>query len=664
MERKSYLPHIDGLRAIAVMAVVLFHFGFGFPGGYVGVDVFFVISGFLITGILARQIEAGTFSYGGFLYRRMRRLMPSMLIVTGVTMAAALMIMIPSDRADAARSAIASLFYIANWHFFRDIGYFNEAATTKPFLHMWSLAVEEQFYLVMPIGLLLLHRLGAWPHRLAIIASLLLLSFAAAAFFMTVSANAVFYLLPFRAWEFGVGAFLALMPKGRFPRLPPFAMSCAGLALILSSTFLYTEETAFPGVAAAPPVVGTALLLAFGGSGRNLLRSWLEARPMLFVGKISYSLYLWHWPILVFVGYGSFESQTAMPRLLGVALAIILAWLTTVRFERPIREAALLKGPQRFAAATVAALVFLTTAGYLTASRPYMIGRPMENLALVLGGAVAPRADASCNRSSIEQVEGRDLCVLGVPYAKPRFILLGDSHARSLSSALNVAAEMTEVSGFQVTGPSLNVLPNADIGSKVGGRELLETLALLAREEEISLVIVHAYWLRYAEGPTYRNGHLPLRPHTGDPKSPRKDVVTSGLVELATLFPNADILLVGDVPSGKELHRPNLARAQAVPWYQRAGILPNEERLRQRQTTEHMLIKAAATHPRVHYLPLEDLYCIEGSGCPIRDESGFLYHDGDHLSIHGSLRAVPRITGAIAALLCGEGECSAAETAD
>ncbi|WP_165795491.1 acyltransferase family protein, partial [Methylobacterium frigidaeris] len=257
----GYRPDIDGLRAVAVLAVIFYHVGLVWmPGGFVGVDVFFVISGYVITRGLMREASGGGIALSDFYARRIRRILPALVATLALTSLAAIWLLLPPQLEDYAGSAAASALSVANLYFWRASGYFDAAALYRPLLHTWSLSVEEQFYFVLPVSLLLAIRLRLRPLWLPF-GLVALLSFGLSLYAGRYAPTANFYLLPTRAWELLVGALLTMMPSGAARPLPPFLRAIAGLAGlagILAPSLLYTDATPFPGIGAVPPCLGAA----------------------------------------------------------------------------------------------------------------------------------------------------------------------------------------------------------------------------------------------------------------------------------------------------------------------------------------------------------------------------------------------------------------------
>ena len=287
----EYRADIDGLRAVAILPVVFFHAGFGFAqGGFVGVDVFFVISGYLITSLIHREMLAGKFSLARFYERRVRRLFPALFAMLSVCAAVAAWLLLPQDLRYFGGSLFATTLFSSNIFFWLEAGYFDVAAERKLLLHTWSLAVEEQFYLLFPIFLLLVLRY--LPRRLvAVTGAVTVASLLASEWMLRSSDSAAFYLAPFRAWELGLGASLALIaPVARHDNRHAEVFAWLGLAMIAASVAVFSWQTPFPGLHALAPAVGAALVIWSGSGTSTHAGRILSARPLVFTGLISYSL--------------------------------------------------------------------------------------------------------------------------------------------------------------------------------------------------------------------------------------------------------------------------------------------------------------------------------------------------------------------------------------
>lgn len=339
MNAIKYRPDIDGLRALAVGAVVLFH---AFPnllkGGFSGVDVFFVVSGFLISSIIIQDLANGRFTYAGFYTRRIRRIFPALAVVSAAVWLAGWYILLPDEFRQLGKQLAAGAGFVSNVLFWTESGYFDAAAESKPLLHLWSLGIEEQFYIVWPLvlGLLWRGKRGPFVATLAIAA----VSFGINAAIVGTNAVAAFYLPFSRFWELMIGGILAHAAVRKFTFLESHsnAQSAAGLLLIGAGVAVLNKESVFPGYGALLPTLGTFLVIS-AGPNAWLNKYVLGNRLLVAVGLISYPLYLWHWPVLVFLRLVNGQLLTPTGRGLAILAAVVLAFLTYRIVERPLRRA-------------------------------------------------------------------------------------------------------------------------------------------------------------------------------------------------------------------------------------------------------------------------------------------------------------------------------------
>jgi peptidoglycan/LPS O-acetylase OafA/YrhL len=332
-----YYPHIDGLRTLAVVPVVLFHLNHAFmPGGYVGVDVFFVISGYLITTILYRDLIAGKYSLLEFYKRRILRIIPALLVVFLLGWICSALFLLPPERSETGKTMIAAALFVSNIWFWKESGYFEAPAEVQPFLHTWSLAVEEQFYIFFPPLMFLLFLLFR-RHLLATVLALSLASLVACIAIAPVSQPSAFYLLPFRAWELGIGAMLAIVSSdGKLPAPRAVLPAILGAAMLVGANVLLTKDSLFPTWNALFPCLGAALLIGWGGNG--LPGKILSSRPLVFIGGISYSFYLFHWPVIVFWRLTTGNDITVIEAMGLFVVSGVLAYLSTRYVEQPFRS--------------------------------------------------------------------------------------------------------------------------------------------------------------------------------------------------------------------------------------------------------------------------------------------------------------------------------------
>lgn len=445
--RHRYRPEVDGLRALAVVPVILFHAGFSwFEGGYVGVDIFFVVSGYLITSIIAEEHGSGTFSVVNFYERRARRILPALFLVMGVSAVVAWLLMLPEQLRSFGLSFSAVTVFASNVLFWLTSGYFDLAAEEKPLLHTWSLGVEEQYYIVFPLLLTVLWR---WGNRtlLVVLTLLTLLSFVVCQWWSLTRPTANFFLAPPRAWELLLGSVLALLSL----RQPLYehcsraiceVLSALGLLLVCVAIFTFDSKTPFPSAFALLPTVGTLLILAFAGPGTAIHRS-LSLPWVVGIGLISYSAYLWHQPLFAF---WRIVSPVAPPMwtfgALGM-LALALAWLSWRWVERPIRDRARWSRTQIFSCAAIvsAACFILGVLMYVHDGFPDR-------------WSVAEQQFLSPAKTAIRECPRHDdylnVCVLGASGIEPTILMIGDSHADAIATAFSSALERRGQSAYLV----------------------------------------------------------------------------------------------------------------------------------------------------------------------------------------------------------------------
>jgi peptidoglycan/LPS O-acetylase OafA/YrhL len=440
--RMAFRPDIEGLRGIAVLLVVAYHAGIpGVSGGFVGVDVFFVLSGYLITALLVAEIgRTGKVDLARFYARRARRLLPASLLALAVTIAAGALVYSPMEALHLGRSAIATAVYASNVYFQESIGYFAPAAGRNPLLHTWSLAVEEQFYLVWPMLILLAGRRSR--ARLAYaLAGLCVVSLLGCVWLTSRHPPIAFYGTPLRAWEFGVGGLACLLPAAAVGRRQAGALAWAGAAAVLAAAVLFSHRTPFPGIAAALPVLGTAaLLVAAASAPRGMVARGLGTPGPQLLGRLSYSWYLWHWPALVITA--ALVPGLSLGGRVGVALlSLAVAWAAYTWVERPIRESRFLAGRPRLTlqGAAVLTLAGLTLAGAWYASILRQRRSP-EQARFVAASLDRSRAYADgCMNGGLHDARVRE-CTFGDTTSAVTVVLFGDSHAAQWLPAVERAA--------------------------------------------------------------------------------------------------------------------------------------------------------------------------------------------------------------------------------
>ncbi len=603
----GYRPDIDGLRAIAVLAVVLFHAGVpGISGGFVGVDIFFVISGYLITSIIAREIASGSFSLLTFYERRTRRIFPALFAMLAASLAVAMAIQLPNELVEFANSLVAAALFVSNIFFWQTTDYFGGPAHVKPLLHTWSLAVEEQFYIVFPLLLMALAKWGR-GRTLRVLVPLTALSFALSVFAVSAKPTAAFYLLPTRFWELMVGALLALgaVPAIRSAFLRDVA-GAAGLGLIAIGVFGVSSTTPFPGLAALVPCLGAALIIHSGATGRPASSRLLSTRPLVFVGLISYSLYLWHWPIFAF----SRIVQGAPPSGIDAAGLVILSFVLAVlswRFiERPFRERTWAnRRPELFRMAAVGMSALLAI-GLAAAQQGGWTSRHPDYKRPDIAGLKHMRL-ATCflkDDQAAGEWAGIGACSAG-PAGAPKVLVWGDSFAAHLVPGLEALAA-SDVRIIQVTAggcpPVLGLAP----ANRPHCRAFNDQALALIAHNEPDAVLISARWEAYV------------------PRMTDLDALRRTVAAVRALGPH--VIVVSDQPTFDFSHP-----YDAVYRSGKAASVP----LPTRAATAETLHALFSDDAGVSVFDTKTRLCPDGT-CPLVSDGGYLYFDGGHLSVHGS----------------------------
>lgn len=430
MNRLSYRPDIDGLRAVAVLGVLFFHAGLGCQGGFVGVDVFFVISGFLITSLILRDLREGTFSFVDFWARRIRRIVPALAVMTIAVIVVGYFGMFPDYYEELGKQVIALVLCVSNVKFWRETGgYFDTASDEKPLLHTWSLSVEEQFYFIIPIALFLVFRFKREKLALPLIILTCVMSFAASVYASVNHPSANFYLLPTRAWELGVGSLLAFAGPIKNPKLREFS-SFVGLTLIIGCYFLFPEGVSFPGASALPPVLGAALLI-WSGIGQDHLPAinrFLTLEPVVGIGLISYSLYLWHWPIFAYQKHLGYSADSDAVQFSLLAISFLPAWLSWKFVETPFRKKILLQKQRHAVQFGLSCVISFLLLGFMVVLFNGVPSRFSAEQARVI-----QLKEGHLRYVNNGQI-GRYLC--GDPDGEHLVYVWGDSHAMAILPAL------------------------------------------------------------------------------------------------------------------------------------------------------------------------------------------------------------------------------------
>lgn len=625
----KYRPEIDGLRTIAVLPVILFHAGFEvFRGGFVGVDIFFVISGYLITTILLGELERDDLSILRFYERRARRILPALFVVIAATLPFAWFWLTPSTFADYGASIIATVFFASNILFWRSQGYFANDAELTPLLHTWSLAVEEQYYLFFPLFLLLVWRFGR-QQVLWLIIALAALSLVASEIGWRHAPTANFYLIPTRAWELLAGSICAFLSLGRAQRSSQ-GLSLLGLVLILAAIFGFDHSTPMPSLWAAIPVLGTVLLILYAAPGTWV--AWALSRPLFVgIGLISYSAYLWHQPLFAFARIR--VAVEPHPLLMGglALMSLALAYLTWRYIEQPFRRRpvpVLASQAAVFKASLAAGLVFtMIGAAVLRLPTHLELTRPELFVSTQVDGPEArpcPGFD--------EIAVGTAQCSLRGTGAE-HVVVWGDSHAEALADGIDaVSAEQTVMVLFHHGCPPALGTRRVDGLGTARNCDSIETMPryrdYIAAFEPAQVILV-GRWTIYQQG-WYRHGKLEEATHFLTREAgavalldaaQSTAALEAGLRATIDGFADLPVTVLGQpaelnfLTDYDRIRRTELARDGVAAWH-----APETEMLERLDGLDGVVT-----------LSLRDIMCSDVA-CPLRRDGLALYSDDNHLS--------------------------------
>jgi peptidoglycan/LPS O-acetylase OafA/YrhL len=619
---ETYRPEIDGLRAIAVSVVVVFHARLGFfPGGFVGVDVFFVISGFLISSLILRDIHGKGFGFLDFMERRVRRIMPALVVTVAAILVAAWYLYLPEDFERLGRALKSQTLFTSNLFHRRLTEYFGPQAEAQPLLHTWSLAVEEQFYMVFPIVLVAVgfcRRQWLGP----LIVALGLASFGLAIWSMPQHQSDAFYFLPHRAWELLLGAFLAAYPAwgktaGSWVR---GAVSWGGLATIFLSVFIFDAETRFPGAAALLPCVGAAAFIWANREARTTSGRLLSWQPFVFVGRISYSFYLIHWPLFVFSAYWFGEELTWWSRAGLIAVAFILSVLSWLIVETPVRKRRVLATRRAlFLAAAASMAIFLAGAEFVRRERGY----PSRLGAKALKYAEARNQKSFRSELDLDSVKRGDLPKLGAQDGPVKCVLWGDSHAMAMASVIDALYREKGYRGYTATHsgtvPLLNFVSRGRWALGEDSVEFAKGVIKFAAEHNAESVILTSHWSLHASKPGF------------------EDAVNQTIHALKAA--GLKVVIVRDVPFQSADVPWQLAKASQLGRDVRSVGVPLELHRKNNQNADRVFARLAASDAIV--LDPTPYFVDENGLCRAEYNDEAMYFDVHHLSIAGASRLKP-----------------------
>lgn len=661
----AYRREIDGLRALAIIPVVLFHIGIsGFSGGFVGVDIFFVISGFLITSIILRDIDQGAFSFAHFFERRIRRIFPALMVVLLVTVVAGFCIVLyPSDFAELGKSIIAQGLFLSNLFFLRNENYFAAPAESFPLLHTWTLSVEEQFYIFFPlliVGVVIFLKRKLFPIVVAIAAFSFALSMYLAygmpgadfsiPFIPDIVWNgasnqvAGFYLLPTRAWELMIGAMLAILGVRIRARTWAEVLSWGGICAIIYSVTQFDAMTPFPGAAAAVPVLGAAAIIVSNSGNQTMVGRILSIPIFVWIGLISYSLYLWHWPVLVYTKMFIPEPNTLQTVFL-IVVPVILAWGTYRLVELPFKRKQLFPGQRSMIRAGVAALALTVGIGYgmttlnSEARSPDYV-QPLFEAERNLGD----RYTECLKTKTFDVILHDGPCELGITDESqpPSFVLLGDSHAGTIVSTVDAVAIENELHGVAFLAPGCLPITNVYRPDKSPDcPNMIDHAITYIQDNNVQLVIFVSSWNHYT-GATEGVFIQDVDSHETTIPESRAVFIKHMQTMIGTLVANGtQVAIMKEIPVQDAFDQRHIFNASV-----RAGEL-----VRVVETTygEHRLYNeftdsvfaVFGRQSGVTVFDPADVLCVEGGTCRLYDGDTILYSNNDHLNLDGANLLIP-----------------------
>lgn len=611
----SYRQDIDGLRAVAVISVVLFH---AFPsllsGGFIGVDIFFVISGFLITSILIRELNNRTFSIANFYSRRIARIFPALLIIIATCLFFGWLAMLSDEYKLLAKHSIAGAGFVSNLVFWSETSYFDAASETKPLLHLWSLGVEEQFYLAWPILLFFLWRIRA--NLTVTIGLIIVISFGLNLYQASNNPAADFYSPQTRFWELLTGALLSILVlRSRPSQKLANVMSVTGAALIAYGLARITSGDRFPGTLALLPVCGAALLIASGPSG-IFNRTILANRLMVGIGLISYPLYLWHWPLLVFPRIIDSATPPAAARGAAMLIAVILAWATYRFVESPIRSRRIKRASAiKILCGAMVATALTSVVIQAGNGLPFRKGaNPAERYTEELGrDPYVTYLSNNFYRCSDEILKSYSFydnkygyrCFQSKKSGKIDILLFGDSHAEHLLPGFSEEYRESNVVSFLQTQ-----LPSLESSS------MRDALNRVATDKNIKKIFFSALWEDKIQAST-------------------KDA-TGQLVRTFKLFAdnNKKIIVLDDVPTF-------YSDPEGCKYGRRFSVdrvscsAPQSKQIERKALYRKALDEAIELSPNTSFVPVLQYFCDAGE-CSMVKDGKLLFRDPSHLTINGS----------------------------
>lgn len=603
-----YRAEIDGLRALAVLPVILFHAGFEwFGGGFIGVDVFFVISGYLITTIIISEINDGRFNIAHFYERRARRILPALFFIMLICLPFAWFWLTPNDLKDFGQSLIAVSTFSSNILFWVESGYFNTAAELKPLLHTWSLAVEEQYYILFPFFLMLIWRLGInWV--LILLSIIFLISLGIAQWGAYNSPSAAFYLLPTRGWEILIGVFTAFYLKHNTHLQSHYTnqiFSLVGFGMIIFSMIVFDESTPFPSFYTLIPTIGTGLLILCAVP-KTFVYKFLSLKLFVGIGLISYSAYLWHQPLLAFTRHKIHGDVSELILIILCIVSLLLAWFSWHFVEKPFRSQKILSRNFVFQFSILGILIF-SSIGLYTYYNDGFFNRfsALENKVLSFknfdrGPYYRENVCLLAHDQSAENF--KDECLNG------KNLIWGDSHAAALSFGLRTIDNFS-----QLTASGCPPLVNLQFIDSPNCLNFNDRVLDYVKEGLFTTVYLHSNWIRYDSS------------EISNPVENIDELLLKTIQELLLIDPNLQIKIIGGVPQWQP-SLPDMLIKNSISStnFEDASMIKNHMFLRVKERDDEF-IQALNTYQEksnIEFVSLLDKFCKDQKCVSIVSECG------------------------------------------
>ena len=656
----QYKKQIDGLRAIAVLSVLFFHADYSlFKGGYIGVDIFFVISGYLITSIILKDLSNNSFTIRDFYGRRIRRIVPVLFFVVFIVTFFSFLWLLPYDLRYFGKSLASIPFFSSNFIFYLEGGYFDQV-DIRPLGHTWSLGIEEQFYLLYPIFLLTIYKTNK---KFLVFLIILMSSFLVSYWWSIHYPRAAYFLLPSRIWELFAGGLIAVYGNKSFLNnkfnIEGFSqtMSFLGLLLIIYSIYHFDEKTIFPGLNAIIPVAGTSLIILYA-SNNTLVSKILSNKILVFGGLISYSIYLWHQPIFVFFKVFFDRNPDQLEKIFLIWLTVFLSYLTWKYIEKPFRNNNVIKRKIVVLVTLIPSVLFLTVGFHIYSTSG--LSKLYNSNAMIDLYNTKTITDTECHANdskSAKEISSGKACKFGNKNLPPEFAIIGDSHASSLFNYLNEIFSKNK-SFIGISNGNCPALLN-EFRYEASIKECEEinraSFQFIAKQKSIKKIILYSEWSNYTEGYRIDSKNKKIKYYLAQDKfnkatkvGDNEAILKRSLLETINFLKrsNKEIIIIKSTPEFEENVMKAIARNILYKKNYNFEDYPKIT-FAQYKKRNKKIQKIFSNISGVKFIESYNLLCDKNI-CPSLDENkNVLYSDTNHLTYHGSKKIVKNLVNLI-----------------